>query len=62
MRNNRPDSQLDGDARGAGAFGEARGVIEEDFICAYVNQKRRKAREIGVEGDARGLRGSVSPR
>src|SRR5260370_23979388 len=55
MRDNRPDFQLDGNASGASTFGEARGVIAQDFVRAHVNEKRRKAGEIGVErGGQRG--------
>src|SRR5216684_154481 len=44
-----PNFQVDGDAGGAGAFGEARGVIAEHFVRPYVDEKRRQASEISVE-------------
>src|SRR5437879_5091821 len=34
MRNNRPNFQFDGNACGAGALGEARGIIAQDFVRA----------------------------
>jgi hypothetical protein len=49
MRHDGPDFQIDKNARGAGAFGETSGVIEQDFVGAYVNKKWWQAREIGVE-------------
>src|SRR6266704_962096 len=49
MRDNRPDFQFDENTRSAGAFGEPRGIVAQDFVRAYVNEKRRKSGEIGIE-------------
>jgi hypothetical protein len=49
MRDDRPDFQFDGNAGGAGTFGEAGGIIAQDFVRTYVNEQRRKTGEIGVE-------------
>ena len=55
MRNNRPNFQFDGNACGAGALGEARGIIAQDFVRADVNQKRRKSGKIGIQGRREGI-------
>src|SRR5260370_38335214 len=49
MRDNRPDFQFDENARGAGALGEARGIVAQDFVRAYVNEKWREAGEVRVK-------------
>src|SRR5438132_9960075 len=49
MGNDGPNFQFDGNASGAGAFGEARGIIEQDFVCADVDQKRWQTVKIGVK-------------
>ena len=48
VRDDRPDFQLNGDASDAGAFSETRGVIAENFVCANMNEQRRKPGEIGI--------------
>jgi len=47
--NDRPNFQLDANARFARAFRETRGIVAQSFIRADVNQKRRKTGEIGIE-------------
>ena len=49
VRHNRPNFQLDANARCTRAFRETRGIVPQSFIRADMNQKRRKAREIGIE-------------
>jgi len=49
MGNDGPNFQVDEDAGGAGAFGEARGVIAQHLVCANVDEKRWQASEISVE-------------
>ena len=49
MRDDRPDFQFDENTRSAGAFGEPRGIVAQDFVRAYVNEKWREAGEIGIE-------------
>jgi hypothetical protein len=49
MGNNRPDLQIDGNAGGAGAFGEASRIIEKHFVRAHVDEQGREAGEIGVK-------------
>src|SRR5258708_37584929 len=49
MGNGGPNFHVDEDAGGAGAFGEARGVIAQHLVCANVDEKRRQASEISVE-------------
>src|SRR5260370_24136163 len=49
MRDNRPDFQFDENTRGAGALGEARGIVAQDFVRAYVNEKWREAGEVGIK-------------
>jgi hypothetical protein len=43
MRDHGPDFQIDANARGASAFGEPRGIIQQDFVRAHVNEERRQA-------------------
>ena len=59
MRDDRPDFQFDGNASSASAFGEASGVVAEDFVRADVNEKRRKAGEIGVAARAAADEGAM---
>ncbi len=49
VRNDGPDFQFNADACGAGAFGEARGIIPQNLVGADVDEKRWKAGEIGVQ-------------
>src|SRR6266700_2794833 len=49
VRSKLPDFQCDENTRSAGAFGEPRGIVAQDFVRAYVNEKWREAGEIGIE-------------
>src|SRR6266478_29337 len=49
MGNDGPNFQVDEDAGGTGAFGEARGVIAQHLVRANVDEKRWQASEIGEE-------------
>src|SRR5437016_1696795 len=49
MRDDGPNLLFDGNARGTSALGEARGITAQNFVRADMNQKRRKAGEIGIQ-------------
>src|SRR5260221_12379193 len=49
MGNDGPNFQVDEDAGGAGAFGEARGAIAQHLVCANVDEKRWQASEISED-------------
>ena len=50
VRNDGPNLQVYTNTGRPGAFGEPSGIIEQNFISAYVNEKRGQTGEIGVEG------------
>jgi hypothetical protein len=49
MRDDRPNFELDANARFPGAFGEASGIVAQDFVFAYVYEQGRKTFEIGIK-------------
>ena len=49
VRNDRPDFQFHGDARGARLIRKASRVVAQSLIRAYMNEQRRKTCEIGIE-------------
>ena len=49
MRDDRPHFEFDANAGFPGTFGEASGIVAQDFVLADVNEQRRKPFEIGVE-------------
>src|SRR5260370_41988072 len=57
MRHDGPDFQFDGNPGGAGAFGEAGGVIAQNFVGANVDEKRWQASEVGVKRRSKRIAG-----
>lgn len=49
VRNDGPNFQFHGDARGASFLGDARGVVAQAFVGSEVNKQWRKTGQVGIE-------------